>query len=50
MFFQITGGRLHPDVAWFEEPMPEAEMEQAMEASMHCLAQQASSCRNCWRV
>ena len=30
------GGLLRPDVVWFEEPMPEAEMEQAMEASTHC--------------
>jgi len=30
------GGLLRPDVVWFEEPMPEAEMEQAAEASTHC--------------
>jgi NAD-dependent protein deacetylase/lipoamidase len=30
------GGWLRPDVVWFEEPMPEAEMEQATEASTHC--------------
>jgi len=30
------GGRLRPDVVWFEEPMPEAEMERAAEASTHC--------------
>jgi NAD-dependent deacetylase len=30
------GGLLRPDVVWFEEPMPEAEMEQAVEASTHC--------------
>ncbi|MGB8368629.1 MAG: SIR2 family NAD-dependent protein deacylase [Limisphaerales bacterium] len=30
------GGLLRPDVVWFEEPMPEAEMEQAMQASTHC--------------
>ena len=27
------GGLLRPDVVWFEEPMPEAEMEQASTAS-----------------
>jgi NAD-dependent deacetylase len=30
------GGLLRPDVVWFEEPMPEAEMEQAMTASTTC--------------
>jgi NAD-dependent deacetylase len=30
------GGLLRPDVVWFEEPMPEAEMEQATTASTHC--------------
>ena len=30
------GGLLRPDVVWFEEPLPEAEMEQAMEASTNC--------------
>ena len=30
------GGLLRPDVVWFEEPMPEAEMRQAMTASTHC--------------
>ena len=30
------GGLLRPDVVWFEEPMPEAEMERAAEASTHC--------------
>lgn len=30
------GGLLRPDVVWFEEPMPEAEMEQALQASTHC--------------
>ena len=30
------GGLLRPDVVWFEEPMPEAEMELAMQASTHC--------------
>jgi NAD-dependent deacetylase len=30
------GGRLRPDVVWFEEPLPEAEMEQAVEASRNC--------------
>ena len=30
------GGLLRPDVVWFEEPMPEAQMEQAAEASTHC--------------
>jgi NAD-dependent protein deacetylase/lipoamidase len=30
------GGLLRPDVVWFEEPMPEAEMEQATVASTHC--------------
>jgi NAD-dependent deacetylase len=30
------GGWLRPDVVWFEEPMPEAEMKQAASASTHC--------------
>ncbi len=30
------GGLLRPDVVWFEEPMPEAEMEQALRASTDC--------------
>jgi NAD-dependent deacetylase len=30
------GGLLRPDVVWFEEPMPEAEMEQAAIASTTC--------------
>jgi NAD-dependent deacetylase len=30
------GGLLRPDVVWFEEPMPEPEMRQAMTASRHC--------------
>ena len=30
------GGLLRPDVVWFEEPMPEAEMELAMQASTRC--------------
>jgi NAD-dependent deacetylase len=30
------GGLLRPDVVWFEEPMPEAEMEQASTASTTC--------------
>jgi NAD-dependent deacetylase len=30
------GGLLRPDVVWFEEPMPEPEMRQAMTASTHC--------------
>jgi len=30
------GGLLRPDVVWFEEPMPEAEMELAVRASMTC--------------
>ena len=30
------GGWLRPDVVWFEEPMPEAEMEQATAASTTC--------------
>jgi len=30
------GGLLRPDVVWFNEPMPEAEMERAIEASTHC--------------
>ncbi len=30
------GGLLRPDVVWFEEPMPEAEMEQATRASTKC--------------
>ena len=30
------GGLLRPDVVWFEEPMPEAEMQQALAASTHC--------------
>jgi len=32
----ICGGLLRPDVVWFEEPMPETEMEQALQASTHC--------------
>src|SRR5436309_6902209 len=30
------GGLLRPAVVWFEEPMPEAEMELAVHASMTC--------------
>jgi len=30
------GGLLRPDVVWFEEPMPEEEMQEAMTASTHC--------------
>ena len=30
------GGLLRPDVVWFEEPMPEAELELAMQASTRC--------------
>jgi NAD-dependent deacetylase len=30
------GGWLRPDVVWFEEPMPEAEMERAVTASQTC--------------
>jgi len=30
------GGWLRPDVVWFEEAMPEAEMEEATSASRHC--------------
>jgi len=30
------GGLLRPDVVWFEEPMPEAEMERATQASTQC--------------
>lgn len=30
------GGWLRPDVVWFEEAMPEAEMAQAATASTHC--------------
>jgi NAD-dependent deacetylase len=30
------GGPLRPDVVWFEEPLPEAEMAQAMQASLTC--------------
>jgi NAD-dependent deacetylase len=30
------GGLLRPDVLWFEEPMPEEEMQEAMTASTHC--------------
>jgi len=30
------GGPLRPDVVWFEEPMPEVEMELALRASMSC--------------
>jgi NAD-dependent deacetylase len=30
------GGRLRPDVVWFEEPVPEREMELAAEASTTC--------------
>ncbi len=30
------GGLLRPDVVWFEEPLPEAEMEQALHASVTC--------------
>jgi NAD-dependent deacetylase len=30
------GGLLRPDVVWFEEPMPEEEMQLAMTASTHC--------------
>lgn len=30
------GGRLRPDVVWFEEPMPEVEMELALRATTTC--------------
>jgi NAD-dependent deacetylase len=30
------GGRLRPDVVWFEEPMPEAEMALALRAASTC--------------
>ncbi len=30
------GGMLRPDVVWFEEPMPEAELEAAVRASATC--------------
>lgn len=30
------GGRLRPDIVWFDEPMPEAEMDQAREAAATC--------------
>jgi NAD-dependent deacetylase len=30
------GGLLRPDVVWFEEPMPEAEMDLALRASAGC--------------
>lgn len=30
------GGPLRPDVVWFEEPLPEAEMEAAMQATQNC--------------
>jgi len=30
------GGLLRPDVVWFEEPMPEPEMRQALKASSQC--------------
>ncbi len=30
------GGLLRPDVVWFEEPLPESEMERASKASTHC--------------
>jgi len=30
------GGLLRPDVVWFEEPMPEEEMQRAITASTHC--------------
>lgn len=30
------GGLLRPDVVWFEEPMPETEMDQAVQASTAC--------------
>jgi len=30
------GGLLRPDVVWFEEPLPEAEIEQATTASSEC--------------
>ena len=30
------GGPLRPDVVWFEEPLPEAELAQAMQASLTC--------------
>lgn len=30
------GGLLRPDVVWFEEPLPETEMDQAVQASMTC--------------
>lgn len=30
------GGLLRPDVVWFEEPLPEAEMAQALQSSTNC--------------
>lgn len=30
------GGLLRPDVVWFEEPLPEVEISEAMEASNNC--------------
>lgn len=30
------GGRLRPDIVWFEEPLPEAEMDLAMHAAKTC--------------
>jgi NAD-dependent deacetylase len=30
------GGLLRPDVVWFEESLPEAEVEKAIRASRHC--------------
>ncbi len=30
------GGRLRPDIVWFDEPLPEAELERAMEAATAC--------------
>jgi len=30
------GGHLRPDVVWFEEPLPAAEMEQAIKATTSC--------------
>ena len=30
------GGRLRPDVVWFEEPLPEVEVERAVQASTTC--------------
>src|SRR5690242_917221 len=30
------GGLLRPDVVWFEEPLPEAEIAQAQQASRNC--------------